>query len=324
MNILVTGGSGFIGTNLITRMLCERGWSIKNIDISQPKDLKQIYLWDKCDIRDLKSLKSIFQNFNPEIVIHLAARTDLNGKSVECYTSNTLGVENLIHCCNAALTLKRVIFTSSMLVCRLGYLPVNDQDWCPTTAYGQSKVKGEQLIRDKIRPDLEWSILRPTSLWGPWFDIPYRSFFDAVRSGLFMMPSNIKVYRSYGFVLNSVEQIAALIVTEKKNALYKVHYLADHEAIELSDWAYEIMRYSKKGKVYRLPWLVLKILANIGDLIKLLGFKSVPMTSFRLNNMTTNAIINTDKLIEICGRQNYSMKDGVAITVDWIVEKQHK
>jgi GlcNAc-P-P-Und epimerase len=322
VKIIVTGGSGFIGTNLITRLLSEQGWVIKNIDINKPKNLKQIYLWDKCDILDRKSLKSIFQNFNPEIVIHLAARTDLNSKLLECYKSNTLGLENLIHCCNTTLNLKRVIFTSSMLVCRLGYIPVNDQDWCPTTAYGQSKVKGEQLVRSQINCNIEWIIVRPTSLWGPWFEKPYINFFNVVRAGYFMMPRNLKVYRSYGFILNSVDQLISLIKSKHKDNLYKVYYISDYETIELMEWAQEIIKYSKQGRVYKLPWLVLKILAVIGDCIQLMGFKSVPLTSFRLNNMATNAIINNDKLREICGPQKYSMKDGVAITIDWLEQNK--
>ena len=35
-----------------------------------------------------------------------------------------------------------------MLVCRLGYRPKNDTDYAPTTAYGKSKVAGEQIVRE--------------------------------------------------------------------------------------------------------------------------------------------------------------------------------
>jgi GlcNAc-P-P-Und epimerase len=318
MKILVTGGSGFIGTNLIKKLLEEDGIDIKNIDIKAPRNEAQHSNWVNCDICNFELLEQTFRKFQPKIVIHLAARTDLDGLSINDYPENVDGVANIIQCCNTTQSLERVIFVSSMLVCRLGYQPINDQDYCPTTAYGESKVKGEELVRSAIKSDIEWAIVRPTSLWGPWFDIPYRNFFDIVRSGYFMLPRDLKVYRSYGFILNSIDQLMCLIYTNKQSALCQTHYLADYEPIELSNWANEIIQISERGKIYRPPWMVLKTIAVIGDLLKFIGFKSSPMTSFRLNNMTTNAVYNTDSLQDVCGEQTYSMHDGVKITVNWL------
>lgn len=318
MKILITGGSGFIGTNLVARLLEESGITVLNIDINPPKNVSHQAYWKKGDILDYGFVSKIFEDFKPHLLIHMAARTDLDGNSLEDYSANIEGVKNIIKCCNLNKTLKRALFISSMLVCRLGYQPINDEDYCPSTLYGESKVMGEELVRTNIRPNLEWSILRPTSLWGPWFDIPYRSFFDAVRSGYFMMPANFEVYRSYGFVLNSVEQIKALIDTAKISALYRVHYLADHEPIELSDWANEIIKSSGKGKIYRPPWIFLKLAAKFGDSLKYIGLKSPPLTSFRFKNMTTNSVYNTGSWENFYSDQRYSMREGVRITVDWM------
>jgi hypothetical protein len=132
------------------------------------------------------------------------------------------------------------------------------------------------------------------------------------------MPANLKIFRSYGFVLNSVEQIRILMDTDTKNELYRVHYLADHEPIELSDWASEIIQSSNKGKMYRPPWVLLKIAAKVGDLLKFVGIKAPPITSFRLQNMTTNSVYDTDSWKVIYPKQTYSMHEGVRITVDWL------
>jgi GlcNAc-P-P-Und epimerase len=318
LKILITGGSGFVGTNLVERFLKDTGVTILNIDINPPKNVCHQIYWEKGDVSDYGFVLKVFENFKPHILIHMAARTDLNGNSLEDYSVNIEGVKNIIRCCNLDKNLKRTLFVSSMLVCRLGYQPKNDEDYCPNTFYGESKVIGEELVRTDIRPGLEWSILRPTSLWGPWFDVPYRSFFDAVRLGFFMMPANIKVYRSYGFVLNSVEQIKALIDTDKIGALYKVHYLADHEPIELSDWANEVINFSGKGKIFRPPWIILKMAAKLGDLLKYIGLKSPLLTSFRFKNMTTNAVYDTGSWEDFYSSQRYSMREGVRITVDWM------
>jgi GlcNAc-P-P-Und epimerase len=318
MKILVTGGSGFLGTNLMEKLLRDNDVKVFNIDINPPRDKSHLPYWIEGDICDVEFISGALKDFKPHTIIHLAARCDLDGRCLSDYSANIEGVDNIIGYCNADKDVQRVLFLSSMLVCRLGYQPENDQDFCPSTIYGESKVIGEQLIREKIRPDLEWSILRPTSLWGPWFDVPYRSFFDAVRAGWFMMPANLKVYRSYGFVLNSVEQIVALVGTAKESMLYKVHYLADQEPIELSDWANKVIECSAGGKIYRPPWFILNIAAKLGDFLKLIGVSSPPLTSFRFKNMTTNAIYETDSWREIYSEQRYSMHEGVRITVDWL------
>lgn len=289
-----------------------------NFDINPPRNTDHLQYWIEGDICDLHLLKNIFDDFCPDVVIHMAARTDLNGTSLSEYDANITGVSNVIKCCNDCLSVKRVIFLSSMLVCRLGYIPKDELDYCPTTFYGESKVVGEKLVREEVRPGLDWVLLRPTSLWGPWFDVPYRTFFDAVRKGIFIMPSNLTVFRSYGFVLNSVDQITTIMQPKNTLGLNKVHYLADSEPIELSAWANKIIEISNKGRIHRVPWFVLKMLALVGDLLKVLGVTSPPITSFRLSNMSTTAIYETQSWKGICDNQKYNMVEGTKITINWM------
>lgn len=318
MNVIVTGGSGFIGTNLVQSLLDKPGVNVVNIDIKRPSNNAHYSNWVSCDICEYVSIEKIFSKFTPSIVVHLAARTDLNGRTIEDYSANTDGVVNIIKCCNLFPEVKRVIFASSMLVCRLGYIPGRDDDYCPTTAYGESKVLGEKMVKSSICNDLEWIIVRPTSLWGPWFDKPYKNFFDVVRAGYFMFPNGYKIQRSYGFIDNSIDQLNCLMFTENNSALYRVFYLADQIPIDISDWANQIISVSKKGRIFRPYRWVLKIIALVGDLLEFLGFKNLPMTSFRLNNMLTSAVFDMTDLHKICGDQRYSSQQGVEKTIKWI------
>ena len=67
-----------------------------------------------------------------------------------------------------------------------------------------------------------------------------------------------------------------------------------------------------------IPVFVLKFIAKIGDIFSMLGWKNVPLTMFRYNNMITNMVYDTAELETICGKLPYSLTEGVNITVDWM------
>ena len=174
--ILVTGGSGFIGTNLVEDLISE-DYEVLNIDIKEPKIKKRNNIWKKIDITKFDEFKRTVLEFNPDYIIHLAARTDLDGKKVEDYSANTVGVENLMNIVHNLKSLKKIIITSSKFVTKNGYVVKNQFDYCPHTIYGESKVITENNVW-KNKPKCDWCIIRPTSIWGPWFGVPYRNFFD--------------------------------------------------------------------------------------------------------------------------------------------------
>jgi GlcNAc-P-P-Und epimerase len=313
--ILITGGSGFIGTNLVEHY-CVQGDQIINLDIAPPRNPHHAQFWRKTNILDRAGLASAISDANPEIVFHMAARTDLRGKSISDYSTNTYGVSNLIQALQTARTLRFTIFASSMLVCSIGYRPKGEMDYCPTTAYGESKVAGEQLVR-KEAGRLPWIIVRPTSIWGPWFGTPYRDFFIAVQQGLYMHPWGRRIHRSYGFVMNSVTQLDHL-AKGGTSLLGRTVYLADYEPIELKNWADTIQRALGVRPIREVPLCLLRMGAIGGDILNRLGKARPALNSFRLNNLLTEMIHDTDTLRSACGNLPFSMEQGVQITCDWL------
>ena len=316
MKVIVTGGSGFIGTNLIEYLCTIMKADVLNIDVQSPKIKCRESLWTEVDIRKKTKLISVVTNFDPDYVIHLAARTDLEGQSIEEYNSNTLGVQNVIEACNLSTRIKRIIFASSMLVCKAGYNPISEQDYCPTTVYGESKVVTENIIRN-ARINAEWCIIRPTSIWGPWFGEPYRNFFDIVLSGFFVHPGNKACTKTYGYVENSVIQMRSLLESATIEVQNKVFYIGDSPAINISEWADEIAALSKKKKIVKMPFVVLKFLALCGDCLKFVGVK-FPLTSFRLKNMTTDNIINLDATNMLSNTPAVTRQTGIIQTLEWL------
>ena len=315
--ILITGGSGFIGTNLLDYYV-SCGHRVVNLDIQKPRNIDHYKFWIEVDILNKSELDQVISEINPNIIFHLAARTDLDGKNPRDYLVNTKGVKNIVSSINMAKNIDYVVFASSMLVCKLGYKPKHSDDYCADTEYGRSKVQGEIIIKNACLK-VPWTIVRPTSIWGPWFDIPYKNFFEVIEKGLYIHPSGVKVYRSYGFVLNTVHQLQNIVLQTSNTLLNKTIYLADYEPVELFDWSMEIRNaIGRSGRIKRVPVFIFKILALLGDLLKIFGWKNPPMTSFRLNNMLTQSHLNTDMLSSYCPSLPYDMKKGVQITCEWM------
>lgn len=314
--ILITGGSGFIGTNLIEILLKGNEVEVLSLDILNPKIEKHKSYWKEVDIRDKDALIESIQQFNPNIVIHLAARTDLNGKTLEEYDTNSVGVSNLIEVINNTASVERVIFASSMYVCEPGYKPKNFEDYKPHTLYGESKVQTEKIIKS-AKMDYTWSIIRPTSIWGPWFGEPYADFFKIVMSRKYFHMGSKACSKTYGYIDNTVYQIISLIEASPEQINKKVFYLGDSPAYDISKWADEIAECIGI-KIPRIPYVIFKIAGWGGDVLKIIGIK-FPMTSFRLKNMTTDNIHDLSPIHAIAPNPPVSRIEGVSKTVNWIL-----
>jgi GlcNAc-P-P-Und epimerase len=319
--ILITGGSGFIGTNLVDYYK-SLGDEVINLDIVAPRNHEHIKQWLKLDLLNSKALVKIVSKINPDLVFHMAARTDIiNGASVDDYAVNTKGVKNLIEAIKKINSVQCVIFASSMLVCRIGFSPSSETEYCPSTPYGESKIIGEQLIRKEAAKKFPWVIVRPTSIWGPWFEAPYRDFFTTIQKGFYVHPKGYRIHRSYGFVLNTVFQLDKIIQSKNEDLIGRTIYIADYKPIELKNWANSIQRTLGVRPIREVPLLSFKVAAKFGDFLKTLGYKTPPMSSFRLNNMLTETIHNITPLQDYCGNIPYTMEDGVLITCDWLIDK---
>lgn len=315
--MLITGGSGFIGTNLVQHFT-EAGNTVLNFDSHPPRNPSHQALWREGDIRDAKALARVVTEFSPQLILHAAARTDLDGAALEDYAANAIGVENIIAAAGLAKQLDRIVFFSSMLVCELGYIPQHDTDYRPNTLYGQSKVAGEEIVRRVPLADLPWVLVRPTSIWGPWFGAPYRGFFAAVRAGWFVLPRGCRSVRSYGYVDNLVAQIGAIAGAPSNEVLGRTFYLADYKPLDLSEWANAISAAAGHGKVREVPLSLLRIGAWCGDFAKRLGWANPPLTNFRLKNLLTSAVFDMSHLARLCPRLPVERDEGVRRTVAWL------
>jgi nucleoside-diphosphate-sugar epimerase len=314
MKILITGGSGFIGTNLLGKFVKD-GYDVVNIDFQKPRNMDFEKYWRNIDITNFNNLKLEVNSFNPDYIVHLAARTDLNGSSLNDYSANTLGVENLMKLAKNLQSLKKILITSSMLVCELGYQPKDEFDFNPSTIYGESKVMTEKNVRENP-PSCDWSIIRPTSIWGPWFRAPYKSFFDMIIDKKYFHIGNVGCTKTYGYIENAIYQIEKILFTNTIQNKNKVFYLGDYEETNIELWADKIgleLGFSIK----KVPYFLVKFLAFFGDILKIINI-NFPMTSFRLKNMTTNNIIDLSNTKEIAPNLPSSRENSIKQTLSWL------
>lgn len=308
--VLVTGSSGFIGHELCNLFL-KKNYKVYGLDKFNNKSLNKI-LFYKCNILNKQFLIKIFKEINPDLIIHLAARADLVGNNINYYKENFIGTKNVIDAANLVPTIKRVIFASTLLVNKIG-TNINGRFsfYNPSTKYGESKVLMEKTIRFSVCK-FQWCIIRPTTIWGDNIKNHFKVLLNLIQKKIYFHVGYEKIYKSYGYVKNSVFQIYQLAHAKNKLFNHKTYYISDYENIELREWIDKISKLLiGKNVLITLPVFLAKFLALIGDFFLKLGFKKFPIQSFRLNNILVNFKVDTGPLKKVCGKLPYNSDEAI-------------
>lgn len=171
--ILITGGAGYIGSHTLIKLI-ESGYSpvvfdnLSNANIESLNRVEQLsgitIPFIKGDIRDANSIRSVFQSYDFQAVIHLAGLKAV-GESVEkpllYYENNVYGSMQLFKVMNE-YKVKTIVFSSSATVYGDPVsLPLNESmpTGVPTNPYGMSKLIIESILNDLHTIDDNWRIV---------------------------------------------------------------------------------------------------------------------------------------------------------------------
>ncbi|MDL1892004.1 NAD-dependent epimerase/dehydratase family protein [Sphingobacteriales bacterium CHB3] len=175
MNILVTGGAGFIASHIVDEYI-SRGHKVTildNLSTGRRININPAVAFHEVDLRDAEAVKEIFQAGRFDVVNHHAAQMDVR-RSVEdpVYDAsvNIIGVLTMLECC-VATGVKRVIFASSggAIYGEQDYFPADElHPTRPISPYGVAKLTTEQyLFYYKAVYGIDSVSLRYANIYGP-------------------------------------------------------------------------------------------------------------------------------------------------------------
>lgn len=313
--VLITGGSGFIGSNLID-LLRVCGADVINADIASPLRACHLASWVECDVMAPVSLARVVAESNAHFVIHLAARTDTMSNAVQEYAVNFDGTMNLVRALGSSPATKRFVFVSTQFVVGPNALIDSEREYAPHTAYGESKAIAERQLRESP-PRLTWSIVRPTNVWGPGH-LRYRSeFWRVLRWGLYVHPASPDPVRSYGYVGSVCLQILAVMLARQEAVQQRALYVGD-EPLLLSRWVDEFSIALRGRRARRVPGFAVAAIARTGDALKGLGLPA-PLTSSRYRSMTQDYVTPMERTVAALGHMpSIPLSIGVAESVCWL------
>lgn len=250
--ILVTGGSGFIGTNLIKK-LKSLGASVENFDLANGQDIEN------------KNQLAAFIKRKYDIIYHLAGfsgSAESNNERLKSFRINTLATVNL---CQQVLKYSpktKIIISSSRLEYgKPQYLPVDENHPIqPTSAYGLSKLAATQtaLIFHKIN-NLDVTIFRTSNVYGPHPKTGFAGyniinyFVDQAKMGnplTIFGKGNQK--RDYLFIDDFVN--AFILAATASNSSGQIYNLGAGVGIKFKDMVNLIVRKVGKGQIEFIKW----------------------------------------------------------------------
>ncbi|CAL9390170.1 NAD-dependent epimerase/dehydratase family protein [Streptomyces sp. enrichment culture] len=192
MNVLVTGGSGFLGLE-ICRQLSARGHVVSSLGRRPSTALEGLGVRQHLgDLADAAAVSRAVAGC--DAVVHNAALAGVSGPPRPYWATNVVGTRHVIEQCRAH-GVRTLLYTSTAsVVFRPGGLEGVDESLLPSprhlAAYPATKARAEALVLTAHGPELATVSLRPHIIWGPGDPHFAPALARTVRAGLLPMPGD--------------------------------------------------------------------------------------------------------------------------------------
>tara|TARA_B100001250_G_scaffold303527_1_gene265237 strand:+ start:790 stop:1710 length:921 start_codon:yes stop_codon:yes gene_type:complete len=235
-NILIIGGTGFIGFHLAKQCI-KRNWKVTSFSTSNPKKSRRVkkVKYEICDISDIKKLHKKTKNLNFNFIVNLGGHVDHKNK-VKTLSSHFLGVKNLYKVFKDKKITKFIQIGSSSEYGKLKSPQQEKKIAKPKLIYGIAKLKASKFLVEKYKKKkFPVNIVRFYQLFGPNQDdnrfIP-QLINSSIKKKVFLTSSG-EQSRDFLYVDDGVDAIIKCLINKKING--KIFNIGSGKPIKLKE-----------------------------------------------------------------------------------------
>ncbi len=288
MRVLVTGGSGFLGSH-IAEQLSMQGITVRAL-VRRTSNLKFLK-----SLPNIEFAEGSVEDRGPvteavkgvDAIIHSAGLVKARNER-EFFDTNVTGTENLLDAAVAHTpSLKRFVFVSSLAVVGPssdGKPVLSSQTPRPVTRYGRSKLEAEKLVY-AARESLPVTIIRPPAIYGP-RDAETFAFFQSVSRGVLPMLGDGRNTLSVAYVADVAD--ACIRAIDANSPSGKAYFVDDGFVYEWRRALEDVESALGKRAFLRvgLPFPVITLAALASEIYGRFTNKAVMLTRDKLNELT--------------------------------------
>jgi nucleoside-diphosphate-sugar epimerase len=318
--VLITGGSGFLGINLV-RYLYKKGYKIRVIDVIpfDYEDMKDKITFVKGDIRDRKAVKRATKG--SDVVVHCAAALPLY-KPEEIFTTDIGGTNNVLGAAKEC-GINRVVHISTTAVYGIpDHHPLYEEDeMVGVGPYGEAKVEAEEVCLQYRKEGMTIPILRPKSFVGPERLGVMAIYYDWIRRG-----KNIPIIGTgrNRYQLLDVEDLCEAIylcLTLPKSKVNDVFNIGAKEFATMKEDFGAVLEYAGFGKkIIPFPSKPLIFVLRVLEALKL-----SPLYKWVYETAPEDSFVSVEKAEKRLGFiPKYSNKKALIRNYKWYLKNLHK
>lgn len=251
MNVLVTGGGGFLGKRIV-EMLLEKGETVRIFNRNRYPDIEAFGVEGVVgDLTDYEAVRKACRGM--DVVIHTAALADFWGKHDAFYQINVRGTKHVVEAC-VVENVPRLVYTSSPSVV-IGDFDINGGDESlpyPITwyaSYPQTKAEAEQYVlasngRQLLNGETLYTCaLRPHMIWGPEDNHIIATTLDAVRRGKMKIVGSGENKIDMTYVDNAAHAHLKVLdaLGNQGAASGQAYFIGDEEPVAVWQWLNQLL-----------------------------------------------------------------------------------
>jgi len=309
--ILILGGSGFIGTRL-ARLFAERHIPFRIGDLRQSQAFAD--QWTLCDVRRPETLALAMRGAS--VIINLAAahRDDVRPLSLYQET-NVDGAANV--CMEARNSgIEKIVFTSSVAV--YGFHPTpTDEDgpFAPFNEYGKTKLQAEGVYRAWADEDPSRSlvIVRPTAVFGEGNRGNVYNLFSQIAAGRFRMVGNGNNKKSIAYVGNIGQFLFHVLTLGPGTHIFNYVDGPDMDTRALVEFARSSLGLG--GPAMRVPKTAAMVCAGILDGIGRVTGRTFPLSAIRVHKFCENTQFLAERVAQSGFVPPFTLREGLDRTI---------